>query len=159
MRSSNSQAKIEVAVHARTTANGASKSRVLLASGDDEHRGCITSQLTHDGFEVREAQNGLEVLRWFVVGRRIRLVDPDVLVLAAELKGMSGFDLLVGLRRAGRQIPVVLLANSGLADLHERSRPWRNVRVLDASVDSRVLREALLDATRRDSERRLRISR
>jgi two-component system OmpR family response regulator len=117
--------------------------RILLAEADEEALHRMATQLVLDGFEVREARDGGQVLDWFLEGRSIGLLDPDVLVLDAQLPDICGLDLLIGLHSAGRSIPVIFMTASDDPTVRDRAFRWGAKAVLEKPVSPRDLRLAL----------------
>jgi signal transduction histidine kinase/CheY-like chemotaxis protein len=81
---------------------------------DDEPvvRRMLRRILESEGFQVYEMPDGEQL------DERLRVVDPDLLVLDIILPGRSGLELLAAIRRRGDTRPVLL--SSGHADANER---------------------------------------
>ena len=78
-------------------------SRILIAEDEARIASFLEKGLRANGFATEVAAEGEEALR------RARSEDFDLLILDLGLPGMDGFDVLRELRKAGRQLPVVVL--------------------------------------------------
>jgi DNA-binding response OmpR family regulator len=67
----------------------------------------LSRTLEFEGFEVGVSETGEEGLR------QIAAHAPDLVLLDVMLPGMNGFDVLTQLRRAGNQLPVLILTARG----------------------------------------------
>jgi DNA-binding response OmpR family regulator len=78
---------------------------VLVVDDDEELRDALVDVLTHDGYEVRTARDGVEALHV------LDEVTPDVLVLDLMMPRMDGIQLVQELERRGRrgQLPILVL--------------------------------------------------
>ncbi len=81
--------------------------RILVIEDDLSILTGLSMNLTFEGFEVIQAQDGKSGLE--------KAVDesPDLVVLDVMLPQMNGFELLKELRSRGRKTPVVLLSAKG----------------------------------------------
>jgi two-component system CheB/CheR fusion protein len=84
--------------------------RVYLVDDDDVFCDVTGSVLRQDGFEVETHPDGESFLQAYKPGRH-----GCLLLLDANLPGMGGLELLVRLREAGGQMPVVII--TGVGDL------------------------------------------
>lgn len=90
------------------------KPHILLVEDDTNFRFSAGVALRKAGYKVTEAADGSEALS-LVVGARFRQVDPFALILTdIRMPGMSGMELIDGLRGYGIATPVLVL--SGFAD-------------------------------------------
>ncbi len=94
--------------------------RVVLAEDDPELRGLLRGALEKAGFTTLAARDGREVLAMFAVIANKTIPPPDAIVLDVRMPSHSGLELLVALKRAEWDIPVVLM--SGFADALLRAR-------------------------------------
>ena len=97
--------------------------RILVVEDDAPLRRSLTLNLRARSYEVDETGNGEDALR--IVGRR----TPDVVLLDLGLPGMSGMDVIAGLR-AWSDVPVIVLSARG----DERDK----VAALDAGANDYV---------------------
>ncbi|MSR21977.1 MAG: response regulator transcription factor [Gemmatimonadetes bacterium] len=88
-----------------TPSRSAPAPRVLVVEDEPEIAALIAYQLTREGFRVETAANGDQALS--VIGREV----PDLLVLDRMLPGITGDEILKGLRATAstRHLPVLLL--------------------------------------------------
>jgi CheY-like chemotaxis protein len=84
--------------------------RVLLVEDDREFRQALGDLLRLEGYEVAEAENGLDAL----LHLRTSTPAPDLLVMDLDMPLMSGWELLEEQRRDQlvARIPVVVLSSS-----------------------------------------------
>jgi DNA-binding response OmpR family regulator len=97
------------------TAEG-TMTRILLIEDEISVREMLTDELTIQGHEVIEAENGEEGLRKFLE------TEPDLVLCDRAMPGMSGFDVLERIRGAHPQfndVPFVFL--TALADPRDRA--------------------------------------
>jgi two-component system, NtrC family, sensor kinase len=81
---------------------------ILIVDDDPEARGFLREQIFGaDAFQVYEAKDGADALQMLAERR------PDLIVLDWELAGLSGRDLLLGVKSQGFQGPVIVVAESG----------------------------------------------
>lgn len=82
---------------------------VLLVEDDREGRRMYAEWLTHAGFRVDEAHNGLQALE------RAFDLTPDVLVTDLHIPGIDGFELTRRIRLDPRTREIPVLAVTGYA--------------------------------------------
>ena len=82
---------------------------VLLVEDDREGRRMYAEWLTHAGFRVDEAHNGLQALE------RALDLAPDVVVTDLNIPGIDGFELTRRLRHDPRTREIPVLAVTGYA--------------------------------------------
>jgi CheY-like chemotaxis protein len=82
---------------------------VLLVEDDRDGRRMYADWLTHAGFRVDEAHNGLQALE------RAFDVPPDVVVTDLNIPGIDGFELTRRLKQDPRTHDVPVLAVTGYA--------------------------------------------
>lgn len=90
---------------------GSEQDTILIVNDDPEERMLLREQVfaTSD-YYVLEAKDGADALMM------VREQRPHLVVLDLELSGLTGQDLLVGLKAQGYQGPLIVIANS----YHER---------------------------------------
>ena len=77
--------------------------RILLADDDSKLLDATAEAMRHEGFTIITAPDGSQALQRWQVDR------PDVVVLEADLPGLSGFDICRQIRESGFT-PVILLS-------------------------------------------------
>lgn len=85
------------------------KNKILLAEDDYAISRVYAGGLTHAGFEVSVAVNGIEALE------KIRIDQPDLVLLDLMMPIKNGFEVLEEIRKddALKDIPVIILSNLG----------------------------------------------
>jgi DNA-binding response OmpR family regulator len=84
-------------------------SRILIVEDDEKSRRLLCDILAFHGYEVSAASNGEEGLR------TANANAPDAALLDIQLPGISGFDVLAGLREpacCGANLPIVAVTAS-----------------------------------------------
>jgi PAS domain S-box-containing protein len=111
--------------------------RILVVDGDTDSRGLLAHYLEDLGCLVTTAESGSEALE------RARAEPPDLITTDLVMSGMSGWELLQGLRAEPelRDVPVVMVALvEGEASAHEHPGP---LDILPRPVDRDELLRAL----------------
>jgi DNA-binding response OmpR family regulator len=101
---------------------------VLVVDDDEQIRAAVHRALETEGFRVEEAADGRAALE------AARGRTPDAVILDLGLPGMSGLDVLAGLRRASN-VPILVL--SGRAEEADR------VTALELGADDYVVKPFL----------------
>ena len=83
------------------------RARILVVDDDGEMRALLVDVLGDEGYDVVEAANGAEALI------RLRAVSFAAIVLDKNMPGLSGLDLLPGLRVVCPETPVILITAFG----------------------------------------------
>lgn len=84
-----------------------SGARVLLVEDNSDLAEGLRYNLEREGYDVKVAADGPTGLE---TGQRWR---PDLILLDLMLPGMSGFDVLKGLRSSGNRMPVIIVSARG----------------------------------------------
>jgi CheY-like chemotaxis protein len=92
---------------------------VLVVDDDSDMRELVTSRLTSEGYDVREAASGSELLRAVQSMRLDRwpLDAVDLIVLDNRMPGMTGLDAVRKLRGAHWETPAILMTAFPDADV------------------------------------------
>ena len=81
--------------------------KILVAEDDPDIRLGLIDTLESEGYQVIEAQNGLEAIKLF------KLYDIDLLLLDIMMPGKSGYDVLREIRAKDNQVSVIMLTAKG----------------------------------------------
>jgi DNA-binding NtrC family response regulator len=114
---------------------------VLLAEDDDDMRRLVRNALREEGFHVLEARSGWELLG--LIGSRMlaRGGQPlDLIVTDVRMQGITGIEILEGLREGDWSTPVVLMTAFGDPKLHAEASRLGALAVFDKPFDLRALR-------------------
>ncbi|MFA7252476.1 MAG: response regulator [Candidatus Paceibacterota bacterium] len=89
-----------------------SGTKIVIVEDDKFLGGLVSKKLIDEGCAVRHIENGE------LAGSAIESEIPDLIFLDLLLPGMSGFDVLAGLKKNDKtkDIPVVILSNLGERD-------------------------------------------
>ena len=88
--------------------------RVMVVDEDPEFRDVVLSTIANRGFEMFPAADGIDALR------QIYDVNPDLIVIDAELRDLSGFRFLPFVRRRFPKISVIALWSQGNSTLQKK---------------------------------------
>jgi len=81
--------------------------RILLVDDDDDMRSLLVDVLSDDGYEVVQARNGAEALL------HVHREAFAAILLDKNMPGLSGMDLLPGLRVICPHTPVIVITAFG----------------------------------------------
>ena len=102
----------------------------------------IADQLRDDGHHVIETQNGMQLIRAAYRFEAAQL-PFDLLITDIRMPGWNGLEALDHLRRAGMELPVIVMTAFGDARLHAMARSLGAALVLDKPFDLDDLRAAV----------------
>ena len=88
--------------------------RVLVIDDDRLIRKVVNKALTDLGYEVVEAEDGLEALK------RIKSIRPDAVIVDKMMPGIDGFEVTRRLRREPELAHIPILVLTGESDLQEK---------------------------------------
>jgi two-component system nitrogen regulation response regulator GlnG len=120
--------------------------RVLVADDDDDLRAFVTEALRADGCATVEARDGAELLTILREALDNPTLRPDVIVTDVKMPGMSGFGVLVALRRAHWDLPVVMMTVVTDESIHTVAKRLGAVGVLHKPFDTDDLVTAVRNA-------------
>jgi len=85
------------------------KTKIVLIEDDSFLAGMYATKLNLEGFNVTQANDGLEGLE------KVKEVKPDLILLDIILPKMDGFEVLESLKKSPetKDIPVIMLTNLG----------------------------------------------
>lgn len=100
--------------------------RIVVVEDDEKSRRLLTDVLTHHGYDVAAVSCGEDGLRAANAG-------ADAVLLDIQLPGISGFEVLAGLRKAASRAPrVAVVAVTASVMDHDRRK------ILAAGFDAYV---------------------
>jgi two-component system cell cycle response regulator DivK len=117
--------------------------KVLIADDKETSRELIRTVLETSGYDVIEASDGVEALRY------ARESHPDLVILDIHMPGIDGFGVLAELRRDGEftATPIMALTASALQGDRQRA--------IDAGFTSYVSKPTPLSVLREEVQRLL----
>jgi CheY-like chemotaxis protein len=130
----------------RQTQEAASTMKVLVADDDPDMRELVATTLRADGYDVREAADGNELLERLEQAFDDPGIRPDVVLTDVMMPGLSGLGVLEALRRAQLHFPVVLMTVLKDPSVHIVAKRLGAVGVLGKPFDVDDLRTAILNA-------------
>ncbi len=96
-----------------------SSGRVLLLQNDVQLRERLALAIRNLAFDVVELTGEDELFDYYrTAASSYQPILPDVVVADVLLDGSGGIDACDQLRKAGSQVPFILLSPPGLAELH-----------------------------------------
>ncbi|MCI0526173.1 MAG: response regulator, partial [Nitrospira sp.] len=92
------------------------KKTILVVDDDANIRGLLRRELEAEGYQVREAKDGMDALR------QIKNERPDLTILDVKMPGISGFDVVAVLKSDPQtmRIPIIIVSV-----LEDRERGYR----------------------------------
>jgi CheY-like chemotaxis protein len=128
--------------------------RVLLAEDDQALRELIASALRHEGYDVVEARDGVELLGYLeaaavAAGRGNGHTQVAAVVSDVRMPSLTGLDVLAVLRCAYWPVPVILITAFGDEDTHAEARELGVNAVFDKPFDLEDLCAAVREAAPR----------
>lgn len=130
--------------------------RILLAEDDTEMRSLLAWGLEEEGYQVVEAENGLELLQHLqpsLVNAAGASKEPpfDLILSDIRMPGLSGLEVLTAYRRRDKKTPFVLITAFGDIVTHGEARILGASAVMDKPFDIddlRLLLRRILPANR-----------
>lgn len=122
-------------------------SLLFLAEDDTELRGLFASSLRKHGYDVLDAADGVELLAYLSAVAAKAIPRPDAIVMDVRMPGHSGLDLLLALRLAEWDVPILLMTAFGEASLRRKAAELGAVTVLDKPLSATELVAAVRRAT------------
>ena len=81
--------------------------KILIADDDNEIRDLLEFDISHSGYEVDCAKDGMEALEKAMSNKY------DVILLDVMMPKMNGFEVCSNIRKSGKKTPVLLLTAKG----------------------------------------------
>ena len=108
---------------------------LVLAEDDDEFRTLLARTLRREGFIVAELNNGSQLLRALVAGRKSQGSEIALVISDIRMPGASGLDALAGIDPTSWPIPVVLMTGFGDRETHAAAKKLGAAAVIDKPFD------------------------
>ena len=113
------------------------KKTVLLVDDELDIREVISLALRDMGYDVREAENGVQALHIF------KEVQPSIVLTDIKMPGMDGIELLQRVKRENPETEVVMITGHGDMDLAIRSLKYEATDFITKPINVDVLEIAL----------------
>ncbi|MFC1610074.1 response regulator [Myxococcota bacterium] len=109
---------------------------VVIAEDDMHLRKLLAARFRFVGYTVTECANGVELLHELadILDRR-RPSEVDLIISDIRMPGLSGMEVLEGLRDLEHQIPMVLITAFGSDDLHTQAKRLGANAIFDKPFD------------------------
>jgi two-component system chemotaxis response regulator CheY len=91
--------------------------KILIVDDSRTIRQQVSFTLTKGGYEVIEAEDGVEGLAKVKADSDIAMVISDV-----NMPNMNGIEMVEKIKSEGHSVPIVMLTTEGAADLIERAK-------------------------------------
>ena len=129
---------------------GGRAARILLAEDDTEMRSMLSAALRSDGYEVVEASSGSALLEEIsMLLFRGEAIPADLIVSDERMPGLSGSEVLAGLRRACWPTPFILITGFGDHATHRQAFRLGASAVFDKPFDLDELRQTIVGLLQR----------
>ena len=118
--------------------------RILVAEDDGEMRGLITEVLHAHRYQVVEAKNGMQLLDELT--RSLEDEDAaqfDLVISDIRMPGITGLEVLEGLRKEPGFPPMILITAFGDEETHEAALKFGAAAMLDKPFPLEVLLAAV----------------
>lgn len=127
----------------RHTARVGHATKILVAEDDPDMRRLIVTMLKHLGYDIAEVNSGTALLAYLgsVLMAPGEYGIVDLLIADVRMPGLSGLDVLAGLRAAGWDLPVILLTAFGDESVHLRAQRLGALAMFDKPFDLASLGE------------------
>lgn len=121
--------------------------RLLVAEDDDDMRLLLATTLRHDGFDVLEARNGLELLDQVApwLAGKAPPQPIDVIITDVQMPCFSGLEILAGLAEVRSRPAVILITAFGDHRIHATARGLGAAATFDKPFDLDDLRSVLFN--------------
>jgi DNA-binding NtrC family response regulator len=114
---------------------------VLVAEDDADMRRLVVQALHDEGFHVLVASSGWELLEHIGTRMHARQGQPlDLIITDVRMGGVTGLEILAGLRESDWSTPVILMTAFGDAELHAEAARLGALAVLDKPFELDALR-------------------
>ena len=110
--------------------------RILLAEDDSEMRALLARALRRAGYEVRECANGIELLEHLEVFCTEGEIEKiDLVISDIRMPGLTGLEVLEGLREEKGFPPMILITAFGDEETHAEAERYGAVAMFDKPFD------------------------
>jgi len=118
---------------------------ILVAEDDHDLRRILASAFRHEGYEVVEARDGVELLDHLLYPPRFgdRVARFDLVLSDIRMPVLTGLDALACLRDSGSRIPMVLITAFGDHRTHLEAQRLGASLVFNKPFDLQELKDAI----------------
>jgi len=120
---------------------------IFLAEDDDDMRALISLALRNDGYDVREAKDGAELLELLANASSSPMARPDLIVTDVLMPGYSGLGVLAALHKSAWHVPVILITARRDDGVVSDARRLGAAAVVHKPFDLDDLRTAILSVS------------
>ena len=119
--------------------------RILVAEDDPEMRRLVIEALRKDGYDVREASDGAELLFALSVQHAHAEDQVDLIVSDIRMPFSNGLEIVESLRRVREHVPIILMTAFGDDDARARAKRV-GATLFDKPFEISALRAAVRSA-------------
>lgn len=116
------------------------KKKVLIVEDDEEMRSLLKDFLEEEGFEIDCVGNGSEALRLLV--RKFF----DIVITDLRMAGLTGLEIIPGIRMLHPQTPVIVITAFGNEELHQRALERGAIFYLEKPIRFNILKSKINEA-------------
>ena len=91
------------------------RKRILVVEDDPEMRSLLKDFMEEEGIEVASVEDGSEAFR------RLARENFDLIITDIRMPGLSGLDILPGLKQIRPRSPVIAITAFGSEEIHRRA--------------------------------------
>lgn len=117
--------------------NSRSVPRILIIEDDEEMRSLLKDLLEDEGYQADSANNGSEAFR------KLAREHFDLVITDIRMPGLTGLDILPGIRRLQAGIPIIVITAFGSEEVHRRALERGATTYLEKPVHIHQLRELI----------------
>jgi DNA-binding response OmpR family regulator len=107
--------------------------RILLVEDEEAVRSLLKEVLEYEGYEVKEASNGEEALRWYAQS------SADLVLTDIVMPDMEGIEMIMKIRKTDLNVKIIVMSGNDYLDLARKlgadyalRKPFSNQVLLDA---------------------------
>jgi len=87
--------------------------KILIIEDDSDFRELMKNRLSYSGFEVYEAENGVEGLK------KVKEISPDLILLDIKMPEMDGYSLIKELKANSQTASIPIIVVTAYKDMEE----------------------------------------
>ena len=129
------------------------KPRVLVVEDDGHMRRLMAATLEACGYQVVEAEDGVDLLGWIGDSMWNSTDTLDAIVSDVNLPDLTAIEVLAALRARDSQVPIILVTAFDDERIHKRAYELGVSAVLKKPFDLDEFRKVVMRLTARDASR------
>ena len=129
------------------------KPRVLVVEDDGHMRRLMAATLERCGYQVVEAEDGVDLLGWIGDSMQNSTDTLDAIVSDVNLPDLTAIEVLAALRARDSQVPIILVTALDDERIHKQAYELGVSAVLKKPFDLDDLRKVVVRLAARDASR------